>query len=296
MFKIKQLIENNRNLIELTNEDNSAKAIISLNEGGRLFSLVLKRKQLIKEISNFEYKNSYASSILFPFSSRIENGKYTFLNKEYQFYCNDLGKNALHGLVYNKRFEIEKIIESKTYASVTIAYEGDKENLGFPYTYKILLTYTLFEKEIRLSIKIENTDCKPFPFTLGWHPYFYSDNLKDSVLRFSSNKKIEFNENLITKSVIDIEAKNILNLEDKQLDDCFILNSGTIEFSTPNYQIEIVSNQTENYLQLYTPKNLPIIAIEPMTGVSNSHNNKIGLQVLEPKKNHSIIWSVKLIN
>ena len=69
-----------------------------------------------------------------------------------------------------------------------------------------------------------------------------------------------------------------------------------IEFKTPNYQIEITTNQIENYLQLYTPKGLPIIAIEPTTGISNSFNNKIGLQVLEPKESYSLLWNVKLKN
>jgi aldose 1-epimerase len=41
---------------------------------------------------------------------------------------------------------------------------------------------------------------------------------------------------------------------------------------------------------------LPIIAIEPMTGISNSFNNRIGLKVLEPKKSYSLSWNVKLNN
>ena len=294
MFKVEESHKNT--FIELKNSDNSTKAIINLNEGGRLLTLNINNKELIKEIPDFAYKNSYASSILFPFASRIENGKYAFEDKEYQFNCNDLAKNALHGLVYNKKFEVENKSESKSNASVTITYKELENSVGFPFTYKIQLTYTLSQEEIKLSIHIENTDSKPFPFTLGWHPYFYSDNLRNSVLKFRSNQKIEFDENLITKRVIAIKTNNEYKIEDKQLDDCFILNSDTIEFSTPTYQVEIASSIKENYLQLYTPKDLPIIAIEPMTGISNSHNNKIGLQILEPKKSHSLIWSVKLIN
>jgi aldose 1-epimerase len=49
-------------------------------------------------------------------------------------------------------------------------------------------------------------------------------------------------------------------------------------------------------LQLYTPKGLPLIAIEPMTGISNSFNNKIGLQVLKPNETYSITWNVKFNN
>jgi len=47
-------------------------------------------------------------------------------------------------------------------------------------------------------------------------------------------------------------------------------------------------------LQLYTPKDLSLIAIETMTGVSNSFNNKIGLKTLKPDQIYSVTWSVKL--
>jgi aldose 1-epimerase len=199
----------------------------------------------------------------------------------------------LHGLVYNKKFVVFKKTESLKFSSVTIAYEEVKESLGFPYTYIILLTYTLFEDEISLSVKIENTDNKAFPFTLGWHPYFLSDDLSTSILKFKSDKKIEFNENLVTKRVIDHKTADEFKIGEKQLDDCFILNTENVVFITPSYQLEISTNQIENYLQLYTPKGLPIIAIELMSGVSNSFNNKIGLQVLQPKDTYSFTWNVK---
>ncbi len=296
MFTFKEISYNNSTFIELKNSKNNSVARISLNEGGSLQELKLNNKLLIKKQPNFNYKTSYASSVLFPFPSRIENGEYSFQEKKYQLNCNDDDKNALHGLIYNKKFSIKKKSESLNHVSITIEYEETKETKGFPYTYKVQLIYTLYQEEIKLSIKIKNTDSKPFPFTLGWHPYFLCNDFKNSYLKFKSDKRIEFNQNLITKRVIDHKTDENFKIEDKQLDDCFILNSEAVEFYTPNYQIEILSSQLENYLQLYTPKDLPIIAIEPMTGISNSFNNKIGLQVLEPKKEHSITWTVKTIN
>ncbi|WP_299012089.1 aldose 1-epimerase [uncultured Polaribacter sp.] len=200
MFTIK---DENVNFLEL--KSTNSKAIISLNEGERLQELQLNNQLLIKEITGFSYENSYASSILFPFANRIENGKYTFKENEYEFECND-GKNALHGLVYNKPFTVEKKIESLNYAAVTLIYQEKEESLGFPFTYKVELIYTLYKDEISVSVKIENTDTKPFPFTLGWHPYFFSEDLENSSLNFKSDKKIEFDENLITKKITDYKA------------------------------------------------------------------------------------------
>lgn len=294
MFHIFSVIKDGLPLISLQNSDTSTAAIISLEQGGRLQELTLLGKSIIKEIPDFNYKDSYASAVLFPFANRIENGKYTFKNTKFQLDCNDSNKNALHGLVYNKKFEIVHKIECINYASVTIAYQELEESKGFPFKYNIQLMYTLFNDEISLSVTIKNTDINPFPFTLGWHTYFLSYDLQNSSLSFKSDKKIVFDDNLITNKIEDYNGNDIFEVENTTLDDCFILNSNTIDFKTPNYQLEIFTNQIENYLQLYIPENLPLIAIEPMTGVSNSFNNSIGLQVLQPNTSFSLKWNVKI--
>jgi len=53
-------------------------------------------------------------------------------------------------------------------------------------------------------------------------------------------------------------------------------------FSTPEYDFNISSTSKENFLQLYTPVQPNVIAIEPMTGAADNFNNKTGLQTLQP--------------
>ena len=295
MYVIEETTENDYSLLVLKNTNNNSVAQISLEEGGRLQKLMLNNINLISNQPNFEYKDSFASAILFPFANRIEKGKYTFNENNFQFNCNENGrKNAIHGLIYNKKFSLfEKKISSNSCA-VTVCYSEKNESAGFPYKYSIYLTYILSKENIELKVTVKNEDSKAFPFTLGWHPYFMSDDLNKSSLNFKSDKKVAFNESLITKKIENFKSEEII-IKNKQLDDCYILNSEKVAFHTPNYQIEISTNQIENYLQLYTPKGLSIIAIEPMTGISNSFNNKIGLQILESNKTFSLSWNVKLM-
>jgi aldose 1-epimerase len=294
LFEIHQIKENGHCFLELKNAENTTVAKISLDEGGSLQVLKLENEYIIKTQPNFKYQDSYASSILFPFAGRIEAGNYLFQEQKQQLKCNEAGKNAIHGLVYNQQFRLIEKTENEDFSLVTIGYTETQESEGFPFTYNISITYRLSKDEINIAIKVVNTDIKPFPFTLGWHPYFVSDALYNSSLNFKSDKKIEFDENLITKRVIEESTKGF-KIENKQLDTCFILNSNTIAFKTPKYQIQITTDQKENYLQIYTPKNRAVIAIEPMTGVSNSFNNKIGLQILEPKKEYQLKWTVTFI-
>jgi aldose 1-epimerase len=292
MFRISSKEKKGLSFVELQNSSKTTKAKICIEQGARVVSLKFKDKFIIKEQPEFDYKDSYASSILFPFASRIKEGKYSFEGNEYQLETNN-GDHALHGLVYNKKFDLFEPEEHKDHCSATFNYYEKNESKGFPFTYFLSVTYILFEDRLKVRVTVKNTDTKSFPFTLGWHPYFNSTDLKNSSLSFKSDQKIKFSKSLITKKVKDQKTPEIFKIENQQLDDCFILKDGHVSFTTPTYKIEIKADSKKNFLQLYTPKGKDIIAIEPMTGISDTFNNKIGMQVLEADKTYVLNWDLK---
>ena len=293
MFTIDRINENKRAFLELKNNSGTANARISLHEGGSLQRLEFNGIAIIEEESTLKYEDSYASSILFPFANRIKNGLYSFEGKTHQFSCNENGRdNALHGLVYNKKFEIIAQELGTNSCAVTLLYQEKETSIGFPFQYNIYLTYTLKEENIEISVIIKNTDNQSFPYTLGWHPYFTSSNLHTSFLNFESNQKVQFDENLITTGFIESKQKMPYPIKDNQLDDSYILNTNLIGFTTPEYNIKLETNTKENYLQIYTPENRKTIAIEPMTGICDSFNNKKGLQILHSNEEHEVKWNV----
>lgn len=295
MYKINTFKENGMRIIQLVNATKTTFAKINLDQGARLQELKFNDVFLIKEQENFDYQTSYASSILFPFASRIENGKYFFHGEEYQLNCNE-GNNALHGLVYNKAFELFEPEEHHHCCFATFNYFEKDKSEGFPFTYFFSVTYTLFEDRLDVSISVQNTGEYAFPFTLGWHPYLNCDDFTNSFLSFKSGKRVAFNEHLITKEIVECKTPEFFKINDKPINDCFILSDRKVGFTTPYYKVEITQNSENSVLQLYTPKNIPVIATALMTGVSNSFNNKIGLQVLEPHKNYSNKYRIKIVN
>lgn len=283
------------NILEIEDSENKVYGKIHLNAGASLQELTLKEHAIIKDLSPLTYANTYASSILFPFANRIKDGAYTFNNKEFQFEKNqEEENNALHGLVYNKTFQIIDQETSDDSASVLLEYNETELSIGFPYTYTIQLKYIFTLNDLSLNVSVKNTDSKAFPFTIGWHPYFLSDNLFNSSLSFNSSKKLVLGERNITTGVEDFELKEVFNIEDKQLDDCWILDSNEVTFNTPKYQLVIESSAKNNFLQAYTPPKLNTIAIEPTTGVSDSFNNNMGLEVLNANDTYTINWGLKI--
>lgn len=295
MYKIDHTKAQSLQFITLKKPDTKSYAKISLTQGASLNELVINNQTLIEDLKPLNYANTYASSILFPFANRIKDGMYIFNNETYKLDINLKDENnALHGLVYNKTFKVIDEIASQTKASVILEYKEENESKGFPFRYSIQLNYTLTNATLTLSVTIKNTDTKAFPFTLGWHPYFISSDLYNSQIKFSSNKKVILGERLITTGVEDFNYNGIFDIKDQKLDDCFILNANTIQFVTPTYQMEMTASSNATFLQLFTPSRANTIAIEPTTGISDSFNNKIGLQILDPNNTYTIDWNLTL--
>lgn len=295
MYSIQSQNNANAGHLILANAEKTTQAIISLHEGARISSLIVEGKTIIKELPDFPYAYSYAAAILFPFVSRIENGTYHFDGKTYQLNCNQAGINALHGLVYNKTFITENQEINDKNAAVTLRYTETNPPKGFPFKYELQLTYTLSENDLSLHIKATNLDVVPFPYTVGWHPYFFTEHLQESLVKFNSHQQVAFDEKLITKELLPYGNEEEFVLNNKQLDDCFMMDDDKIEFITPSYQLKITSDAAQSYLQMFTPPHRLLIAIEPMTGISNSFNNGIGLQVLAPAKTYEITWHLSII-
>ena len=275
----------------------SQKQLFVLIKGVDLLVLYLKNIQILANFQTSSYKDNYASSILFPFANRIKNGKYQFNDSNYILDCNETDKNnALHGLVYDKKFTCLHKKTAPDYASITLGYKDEGKSKGFPFKFSIELTYILQKKGISLSVTVSNEDKNSFPFTLGWHPYFSSKNSYKSALQFKSNSKYLFDSQQIISGITKLTTEMPFQLKELKLDSAYLLEANQINFFTPEYNLTLVSTSKENYLQLYTPDQPNVIAIEPMTGVSNSFNNKIGLQILQPNDAYVVKWSIMIEN
>ena len=294
-IKLFQNPSKDSNVLEIFNATTFAK--IDLNKGASLQLLTLDSVPIIKDLSPISYQESFASSILFPFANRIKDGKYVFNTITYQTEINQVEEsNALHGFVYDKEFQVIKQQVNVDSASIIVEYNETEITKGFPFTYKIQLEYVLSENSIELKVNIENTSKEKFPFTLGWHPYFYSEDLHKSFLKFESSKQVVFDDKMIPIRTKEIINSQNFELENKELDDCFYLDSNLIEFVTPNYKMELSSSENNNFLQLYTPNKKNRIAIEPTTGISNSFNTEVGLKTLHPNEKYQISWKLSFTN
>lgn len=297
MFTVNHIQDQNScfNYIELQNADASCYAKIDLNFGGSLLELKLNNKTLISSGDVTRAKHAYNSSILFPFVNRIENGSYAFKGKNFSFPINEKDRNnALHGLIFDKTFQCFDQEIKENIAKVTLVYNENQPVAGFPFNYSLALEYILSETALELNVEVSNKDQNEFPFNLGWHPYFETNDLFNSELKIHSNKKLLVNKNMIPNGEQHVDWNGFIKIEDKTFDDCFVLNSNQVELKTPDYHFEFQFSHKENYLQIYTPEDRKSIAIEPQTAPANSFNSKMGLKTLKPNEKYGLKWKINL--
>jgi len=293
MFTITRHTKANHEFVTLSNKSASEKAVICLDQGGRVVDLILHNEQLLYPYSMEAYDAFFASAILFPFANRIKNGAYRFENNDYQLPKNEIANgNAIHGLVYNKTFEIVKTVASEFKAEVILEYKTNGADKGFPFSYSLQLKYSLSKKNFILEPEITNLDSKTFPFTIGWHPYFIYEEQNDNKIVF--DKSFRFKYETLHKS-LHMEALNgkvEIDLTEG-LDEAFQLNNKQVRWTNKSWILNLLSSEDPSFLQLFRPKE-SAIAIEPMTGIADSFHHHIGLKQLAPQETYSLSWQVYL--
>ncbi|MCL8008515.1 aldose 1-epimerase [Gelidibacter japonicus] len=283
------------NIVEIKSASQGVYAKVCLNDGGSLQELTLDNVPLIVDLAPLTYDTTYASAILFPFANRIKDGQYLFNDQQFQLDPNHKEENnALHGLVYNKTFLVTHQSADKQGAELIMEYDYQEVEDGFPFPFLIRLKYTFTQTGLDIDVSVVNTSDTTFPFTIGWHPYFLSENLNNSILKFESEHKLNIGHRNIGLDLEPISPIDSVVLKNKNLDDCWQLKGTDVGFETPNYKLILSSSQANSFLQVYTPPKEHMIAIEPTTGVSDSFNNNIGLKFLKSKETFDITWTLKI--
>lgn len=296
--------ENGLSLIVLEDSGNGTTVSILPEHGAMLHSFDIKvNNSRLNVIANYADANdikrdlgtSFKSSKLSPFACRIADGKYTYNGQLYEFPEKFVDGNAIHGLLYNKAFTVANEKADDKRATVTLKYDYNNENEGYPFNYTCEITYTLTAGNIlELTTTVTNRSNTTIPMQDGWHPYFtLGDRVNDCLLQFNGDALIEFNDKLIpTGRQVEYREFNTPKLlNENELDNCFSIqytkNEPAAVFSNPHngVSVSLWPDESYPYLQIYTPPHRQSVAIENLSATPDSFNNKMGLILLQPRAN-----------
>jgi aldose 1-epimerase len=248
-----------------------------------------------------EMSLSYKSAKLSPFPCRINKATYDFNGEKFEFNNKFIDGSAIHGLLYNKIFRITDTSSSENEARITLEYDYNKDDDGYPFNYTCSVEYVL-EKNYLLTIKTTavNKGNIAIPMADGWHPYFRLGGTVNSwLMQFLPESIVEFDDNLIPTGKLSpyntFSSPQII--DEIQLDNCFVLRKDSKTpacsiFNPKNkLRLDLFTDNSYPYLQIYIPPHRKSIAIENLSAAPDCFNNKMGLTLLEPM--HSQTFTVQ---
>lgn len=247
-------------------------------------------------------KNTWFKSCkLSPFACRLKNGAYQLNEENYNIEKFYLGKNAMHGIVYDAVYNIAATQATKDFALVELQYQYNGNDKGYPFAYNIKLVWKL-EANNKLSVTstIQHSNNFSIPYCEGWHPYFKLDEPIDNcTLQFDATTMLAFDESLIPTRDFINDDRFILptSIKNINLDNCFLLSA--IEqpkavLSSKQLQLTIEPNKAYPYLQIFIPDHRENIAIENLSAAPDAFNNTMGLLMLEPNTAYHFTTSYQI--
>lgn len=239
------------------------------------------------------------SAKLFPFSNRLENGRYSYQSNNYTLPSNfPWSEHAVHGLLYNQPFDIINSHATEQSASITLRYSTHHLHSGYPFAFQIDITYRIdLQCVLSCTTKITNLDNRPLPFGDACHPYFsLGCKLEKTTLTMPSCQKLQQIDGLPNgHSHLFTDFAQPCSLAERPLDDCFEFETIypiQLSFERMDKVAKLTFTQDASYrfIQLYTPSSESSLAIEPMTCPANAFNNQIGLLFLTPGESSTFHW------
>ena len=296
---------------EITLDDSAtgSSAIISL-VGASLLSLEISGIKVVERLS-VDRPELYAGAVLAPWSSRIAQGKYEISDgRKFQLPINEPARNnSLHGLVYNRRFVIERSSESALEMSIEIT-----ESEGYPFHLKLTISYELEEGELFISFAVRNLSSEKVPFGIGFHPYLSTGWAKGPVfIQSDARSFLTLDENMIAtgKTLTASSPKDLSTgrevfaaaLDDDYTNLEFEKGIATTKLvSEDGTGVEVWQEDVFKHTVIYTTDEfvtesgvISAVAIEPSTSEVNAFNSKQDLLLLEPNQTRSGSWGIKLL-
>ncbi|PSL29912.1 aldose 1-epimerase [Chitinophaga ginsengisoli] len=248
----------------------------------------------------------FKSAKLSPFACRIPGGTYEWEGQQYKIQKAIAPGSHIHGLLYDVAFTVENMHADEKSAMVTLRYQYDGADEGYPFPYDCEVLYSLQpDSHLQMTTTISNRSAASIPVMDGWHPYFTTGTpIDDMELQFASEQIVEFNAQLVPTGKI-LSYDRFLEsspLEGIPLDNSFLLNfnqhASTCTLRDPKKHVAITFYPDSTYpvLQIYTPPHRNSIAIENLSGAPNAFNNRMGLVSVAAGENKAFRTAISAVS
>jgi aldose 1-epimerase len=218
---------------------------------------------------------------LVPYSNRIRDARLTFSGQAFP-----LGRNfgdsphSIHGVGWQRPWIVSAA--TPTRATLTLDHDADGEQgSAWPWPFRARQAFVLASEDdshalVTVTLTIENAGADPFPYGLGWHPFFSRD--PTTTLQFAaSHGWINDATGLPIERVDAIgpwSFREPRHLGDAAIDNLFVGWDGRATLISAQRRVvtTVEADSACAFLVVYAPEQRDFVAVEPVSHETDAFN------------------------
>ena len=202
--------------------------------------------------------------VLLPYSNRLGGRRFDWQGRACTTALNNQRSvHSMHGLAWDRRWQT--VSGSATAAELVYQHQPDAD---WPFAFTAVQRFELAPGQLQMQLSHHNTDARPQPAGLGWHPYFPKRARSHLQVALSAcwlnDPATELPSHRVAHAGIDAEVASL------DFDHCFEGWPGVAQLRDEALAITLRSDLP--YLVVYTPPDKPFFCVEPVSHVNNALN------------------------
>jgi aldose 1-epimerase len=203
-----------------------------------------------------------------PWTNRLDGGLLPVAGTTYHLPVNRPGDNtAIHGLARDRAWMVEQLAAARCVLVQTL--DGAAE--GLPWHYTARLAVALDAAGASIALRLTNDAALPFPFGLGWHPFFLRP--PGTGLRFHATALFARDARSLPIAVQPSSGVAGGEAAYDGLDTHFAGWDGMAEILRPDLRLRLAAQGAwARNLQIFAPGGGNVLCVEPVSHVPDAPN------------------------
>jgi aldose 1-epimerase len=288
-------------IVEIATE--SARVRIAPDVGGSIVGFTLDDAPILRPTPDAAIAagdvRQAACYPLVPYSNRIAHARLHFGGREFVLARNfGTHPHAIHGVGWQRAWSV--IEASPRAARLALRHDAQRDTAAWPWSFDATQTFHLTEDRRALgpmrvllvvTLSVANTGSEPFPFGLGWHPFFPKH--ATTRLGFAADAVWRNDATQLPQQHVAMPPEWRFDppqaLDAIACDNVFTGWRGTATLVEPAGRLTVLdADRACTCLVIYAPPGRDFVAVEPVTHETDAFNraaigaSRTGMRVLPP--------------
>lgn len=240
-------------------------------------------------------------TLLHPWANRLGDDAYTAAGVAARVPAGDPAVSrdphglAIHGLALADAWRVTTAASAEAQAVARFA-----EHPAFPYTHELSVAFTLDADSLTVITELRGAGERAVPVAFGWHPYFVLPHAERAAWRLElpPRRHLPFDARGLPDGPAREEPAEAQALGDRTFDDGYdgLSDDAVLGLSGGGRAIRIALLEGYPAAQVFAPPDADVVALEPMTAVTDALRTGRGLEATAPGRTARATFSVRVVD